>query len=282
MKNSTIKILEEIQRERERQSRLTKEDLEQEYKALAESGYSLAKLFAFESNLTGSNQIEYHYEITLEDMKREKRARLDLDDSFARRGKQGWEFLFPLLDEKDETDVVYITRLIALCLKGRNGPETIPVRQRLVPYLLRCTQLHVPELRRTSLITLGWIYAPNQLENELDCLLTHLQNDEDSLCRAWSASALMQLSFHGAPTETVKERSLSVLIDALKTETDVFATGVIISTVRELWGKNFRLSDVAVERRDAEAIAKARKSVLRFLERINDTNTHTGEGKVNE
>ena len=72
------------------------------------------------------------------------------------------------------------------------------------------------------------------------------------------------------------------MIDALKTETDVFATGVIISTVHELWGKNFRLSDVAVERRYAEAVAKARKSALRFLERINDTNTHTGEGKVIE
>ena len=64
------------------------------------------------------------------------------------------------------------------------------------------------------------------------------------------------------------------MIDCLRAETDVFATGVIISTVKELWKKNFRLSDIAVERRDVVAIKKARKSALRFLERTVEANTH--------
>lgn len=273
MKNSTLKILEEIRRKREWQAKLTKEDLEREYQALAESGFPTEKLFEFESNLAGSNQIEYHFVITLEDMKRPKGKQLFLDDSFARRGKQGWEFLFPLLDVRDETDVVYITRIIALCFKGRNDSDTLAERQRLVPYLIRCTGLDSAELRQTSLITLGWVYAPNQFEAELDCLLNHLRNDEDSLCRSWSASALMQLSFHRAPTETIKEKSLPALTEALRTETDVFATGVIIDTIHELWNKNFRLSNAAVERRDAEAVERARKSALRYLERIALTGT---------
>lgn len=272
MEKSTLKILEEIRMERERKSKLTREDLEREYDELVESGYSLRKLLDFESNLAESNQIKYHYEITLEDMKKEKKMRLNIDDSFARRGKQGWNFLLPLLDGKDESETVYITRLMALCIIRYNESETICERQKLAPYILRCTNLASPELRRMALITLGWIYSPEHLESELDCLHNHLKNDDDSLCRAWSASALMQLYFHGAPVETVNERSLSVLIDCLKEETDVFATGVIISTVQELWKKKFRLSDAAVERRDAVAVARARKSALRYLECVAEEN----------
>ena len=71
MEKSTLKILEEIRIERERKSKLTREDLEREYDELVESGYSLRKLLDFESDLAESNQIKYHYEITLKDMKKE-------------------------------------------------------------------------------------------------------------------------------------------------------------------------------------------------------------------
>lgn len=264
MKKSTAEILEEIRRQRERRAALTRGELESEYEALKQSGYDISLLLDFTGDLTGSKQIQYHYEMVLEDWKRSKAERLDIGHSFALRRKEGRDFLFPLLDVRNEFESVRIAALIAESFCGKGESET-PERERLVPYLIRYTGLSSPEHRRIALIALGWVYAPGGLEKELDCICFHMVNDGDALCRAWSASALMQLYFHGAPVETVKERSLSAFRQSLKNETDDFALGVAIESMKELWGFKLRLSGAAVERRDRAEIEKARKRVLKLL-----------------
>lgn len=210
MKKSTLAILEEIRRERDRRAALTRQDLERSYQALQESGYDLGLCISFAADLAGSRQIEYHYELVVEDWKRE----------------------------------------------------------RLVPYLIRYTKLSAPERRREAIIALGWVYAPSQLPAELDCLCGHLLHDDDALCRAWSASAMMQLYFHGAPVEPIRERSLPVFRQSLQQENDDFAAGVAVDSVRELWNLKIRLSGAAVERRDHEMIEKARKRAQRLLAQL--------------
>ena len=101
MKKSTIAILEEIRKERDRRSALTRRELERAYQALKDSGYDLGLLMDFSADLAGSRQIEYHYELVVEDWKRDKADRLYLEDGFARRRKEGRDFLFPLLDVRD-------------------------------------------------------------------------------------------------------------------------------------------------------------------------------------
>ena len=46
--------------------------------------------------------MEYHYELVVEEWKREKAAQLDLKRSFVDRRKGGLDFLFLLLDCRDE------------------------------------------------------------------------------------------------------------------------------------------------------------------------------------
>ena len=210
MKKSTLAILEEIRRERDRRAALMRQDLERSYQALQESGYDLGLCISVAADLAGSRQIEYHYELVVEDWKRE----------------------------------------------------------RLVPYLIRYAKLSAPERRREAIIALGWVYAPSQLPAELDCLCGHLLHDDDALCRAWSASAMMQLYFHGAPVEPIRERSLPVFRQSLQQESDDFAAGVAVDSVRELWNLKIRLSGAAVERRDHEMIEKARKRAQRLLAQL--------------
>lgn len=243
---------------------LTRHELELSYEALKKSGYDIGLLLELEADLYGSKQIEYHYELVLEDWKRDKSDRLDIDDSFKKRRKEGRDFLFPMLDNKDEFESVHIAYLIAASFYAPDKREE-PERERLIPYLIRYAALPSPELRRKAIIALGWVYAPSQLQTELTCLCDHLINDTDALCRAWSASALMQLSFHEAPVEPIKERSLPAFRQSLQQETDDFAVGVSIESIKELWGLKLRLSGAAVERREHEAIEKARKRALKLL-----------------
>lgn len=58
MKKSTLAILEEIRRERDRRAALTRRDLEHSYRVLQESGYDLGLCISFAADLAGSQQIE--------------------------------------------------------------------------------------------------------------------------------------------------------------------------------------------------------------------------------
>lgn len=79
---------------------------------------------------------------------------------------------------------------------------------------------------------------------------------------------MMQLYFHGAPVEPIRERSLPVFRQSLQQETDDFVVGVTVDSVRELWNLKIRLSNVAVERRNHEVIEKAQKRAQRILAQL--------------
>ena len=91
-----------------------------------------------------------------------------------------------------------------------------------------------------------------------------MSEDKDSFCRAWSASSLMQMSFHGVDKELLQEKTKSCFASAIATETDLHACGITIEAAQILFGKKW-ISSSAVEDVDAEKIEKARKSAVRFL-----------------
>ncbi len=66
-KKSTLAILEEIRQENARRAALTRADLEREYEAVKQGGFDIGDVLEFQADLTGSNQLEYHYELVLED-----------------------------------------------------------------------------------------------------------------------------------------------------------------------------------------------------------------------
>ena len=88
--------------------------------------------------------------------------------------------------------------------------------------------------------------------------------DKDSLCRAWSASSLMQMSFHGVEKELLQEKTKSYFASTITAETDLYTCGIMIESAQILFGKKWIIS-FAVEDVDAEKIEKARKSAVRFL-----------------
>ena len=112
-KKSTLAILEEIRQENARRAALTRADLEREYEAVKQGGFDIGDVLEFQADLTGSNQLEYHYELVLEGWKRDRRDQLDMEHSFISRHRAAQDFLFPLLDEKDEFEAVHISHMIA-------------------------------------------------------------------------------------------------------------------------------------------------------------------------
>ena len=115
-------------------------------------------------------------------------------------------------------------------------------------------------LRQKIIIALGWIGSLN----EIDILAKQMSEDKDSLCRAWSASSLMQMSFHGVDKEVIQEKAKSCFASVIAEETDLHACGIMIEAAGILFGKKW-ISQSAVEDVDVEKIEKAGKSAVRFL-----------------
>ena len=131
---------------------------------------------------------------------------------------------------------------------------------KLIPVMTSLIESKDALLRQKIIIALGWIGSLN----EIDILAKQMSEDEDSLCRAWSASSLMQLSFHGVDKEVIQEKTKSCFESAIAAETDLYACGIMIEAAQILFGKKW-ISQSAVEDLDAEKIEKAKKSAVRFL-----------------
>lgn len=89
-------------------------------------------------------------------------------------------------------------------------------------------------------------------------------SDEDSLCRAWSAASLMQMSFNRVDVKTVREKTKTIFAQVIREERDLQACGIMIEAVQTLFDKRW-IPSSAVEDVESEKIEKARKSAVRFL-----------------
>ena len=89
-------------------------------------------------------------------------------------------------------------------------------------------------------------------------------NDSDALCRAWSATSLMQMSFHRVDKEIICKKTKNVFSQAIEKEKDLYACGIMIEAAQILFCKKW-ISSSAVENIELEKIEKARKTAVRFL-----------------
>ena len=87
---------------------------------------------------------------------------------------------------------------------------------------------------------------------------------KDSLCRAWAAASLMQMSFHRVSQETLCAKTKAAFLQGIFSEKEPYACGVMIEAAQNLFGKKW-ISSSAVQNQDAEKIEKARKIAVRFL-----------------
>ena len=234
--------------------------LQKRYEELKKQNFPDGERVKFIADLGASDEIEYHYKLICKD--RDEGTNLNLSGSFYKHDKEGLEFLFTVLDnEKDENSKVFTAYLMAETLsKLRHRDFYLEYCNRLIPFITSLIATKDTLLRQKIIIALGWIGSLD----EIDILTKQMSEDKDSLCRAWAASSLMQMSFHGVDKELLQEKTKLCFASVIAAETDLYACGIMIESAQILFVKKW-ISSSAVEDMDVEKIEKARKSAVRFL-----------------
>jgi len=262
MSNSTDKILQELEEERIRRATLTKEDLEKSYLELEKENFPITKRIKFIADLGACKEIAYHYELICKDWKEDKK--LNIESSFDRHGSEGIEFLFEQLSKsEDEKIKIFTAFLIAEVLSKLKHREFYSsFCNQLIPILISLIKTNDNILRRKVIVAFGWVGT----SKEINILTQQMFNESDALCRAWSATSLMQMSFHRVDKEIICKKTKTIFAKVIESEKDLYACGIIIEAAQILFAKKW-ISSSAVENIELEKIEKARKTAVRFLNR---------------
>ena len=260
MSNSTDKILQELEEERIRRATLTKEDLEKSYLELEKENFPVTKRIKFIADLGACKEIAYHYELICKDWKEDKK--LNIESSFDRHGSEGIEFLFEQLSKsEDEKIKIFTAFLIAEVLSKLKHREFYSsFCNQLIPILISLIKTNDNILRRKVIVAFGWVGT----SKEIDILTQQMFNESDALCRAWSATSLMQMSFHRVDKEIICKKTKTIFAKVIESEKDLYACGIIIEAAQILFAKKW-ISSSVVENIEFEKIEKARKTAVRFL-----------------
>jgi len=262
MSNSTDKILQELEEERIRRATLTKEDLEKSYLELEKENFPVTKRIKFIADLGACKEIAYHYELICKDWKEDKK--LNIESSFDRHGSEGIEFLFEQLSKsEDEKIKIFTAFLIAEVLSKLKHREFYSsFCNQIIPILISLIKINDNILRRKVIVAFGWVGT----SKEINILTQQMFNESDALCRAWSATSLMQMSFHRVDKEIICKKTKTIFAKVIESEKDLYACGIIIEAAQILFAKKW-ISSSAVENIELEKIEKARKTAVRFLNR---------------
>ena len=260
MINSTDNILQELEAERIRRANLTKEELQKAYLDLEKENFPSGQKIKFIADLGGSQEIAYHYELICKDW--EEESKLYLQNSFDQHGREGIEFLFERLDdvegEQFRIDTAFL--IAQLLFKMKHRDFYVSFCNQLIPILISLADTDDAVFRKKVIIALGWVGT----SEEIDFLAQKMLTDDNGLCRAWSATSLMQMTFHRGNAEEVRERTKTMFLQAISEETELYPCGVIIEAAQTVFGKRW-ISSSDVENRVSQKIEKARKSAMRFL-----------------
>ena len=241
----------------------SKESLGEEYRKLKAEGFPDGKRIHFISALGNSGEIAYHYQLICKDW--EEETQLFLENSFDCHGEEGLKFLWEKLckmGEQEKRKRAFTAYLMAVCL------SKLKYRTFYTSYC-DCLAVFLTELlekegeaflRAKLIIALGWVGA----SKEIEVLIKQMHSDSDALCRAWSATSLMQMSFHRVNKAVLQESTKAAFAGAISEEKDVYACGLILESVQTIFGKKW-ITSSAIENIELEKIEKAKKSALRFL-----------------
>ena len=241
---------------------LTKEELQKVYASLVEENFPDSKRIHFIADLGRSPEIAFHFELICNDW--EEETDLNVEASFDQHGQAGIDYLLETLNQEEvESQRVLIVYLLAKILsKVRHRDFYASSCKQVLPVLISLLPSSEASNRRKLIIALGWIGSISEIE----ILGQHLLTDQDALCRAWSASSLMQLSFHQVEKEVLMEKMKDLFSEAITEEKDLQACALMIEAAQVLFGKKW-IPTSAVEKLEIEKIEKARKSAIRFLKK---------------
>ena len=260
MPNQTDKILNEIEAEKLRRENLTVEELREIYNNLSEQDFPDRDRIKFISDLGDSREIAYHYELICKEW--EDGSKLNLSSSFDKHGREGLLFLLEELNKtQDEKQKIYTAYLLAVSLSKMKHREFYEdFCDRLSPELVSLLATKESNLRQKVIISFGFVGSVK----EVDILTKQLLKDEDALCRAYSASSLMQMSFHRVKADLICKNSAKFFAEIIEKEQDLEALAIMIEAAQTLFEKRF-ITASALENVDTEKVEKARKSAVKFL-----------------
>ncbi|WP_103651888.1 HEAT repeat domain-containing protein [Campylobacter concisus] len=238
---------------------LSLNDLEKEYLGLKKENFQDGKRIKFIANLGASDEIAYHYELICKEW--QEGGKLNLESSFDRHGGAGLEFLFERLakesDQKLKIETIYL--IAQILTKSKHRDFYAAFCDRLIPYILSFTSAE-NALRRKLIIALGWVGTLEQIE----ILISEMLGSKDSLCRAWAAASLMQMSFHRASQEILRDKTKATFLQGISSEKEPYACAIMIEAAQILFSKKW-ISSAAAQNQDSEKVEKARKTAVRFL-----------------
>lgn len=238
---------------------LSLNDLEREYLGLKKENFPDGKRIKFIANLGASSEIAYHYELICKEW--QEGRQLNLESSFDRHGGTGLEFLFECLakksDQKLKIETIYL--IAQILTKSKHRDFYTAFCDRLIPQITSFLGTN-DALRRKLIIALGWVGSLEQIE----ILISEMLESKDSLCRAWAAASLMQMSFHRASQEILRDKTKAAFLQGISSEKEPYACAVMIEAAQNLFGKKW-ISSSAVQNQETEKIEKARKTAVRFL-----------------
>ena len=235
-------------------------DLEKEYLELKKENFQDGKRIKFIANLGASDEIAYHYKLICKQW--QEGRQLNFESSFDRHGDAGLEFLFEQLaktnDQKIKIETIYL--IAQILSKSKHRDFYAAFCDRLIPQITSFLGINDAP-RRKLIIALGWVGTLEQIE----ILISEMHGSKDSLCRAWAAASFMQMSFHRASQESLRDKTKSAFLQGISSEKNLHACAVMIEAAQILFGKKWLSS--AAQNQNEEKIEKARKMAVRFLGR---------------
>lgn len=236
-------------------------DLEKEYLGLKKENFQDCKRIKFIANLGASDEIAYHYELICKEW--QEGRQLNLESSFDKHGGAGLEFLFERLakesDQKLKIETIYL--IAQILSKSKHRDFYTAFCDRLIPQITSFLETN-DALRRKLIIALGWVGTLSEVE----ILISEMLGSKDSLCRAWAAASLMQISFHRVGQEILRDKTKAAFLQGISSEKEPYACAVMIEAAQNLFDKKW-ISSAAAQNQDSEKIEKARKMAVRFLGR---------------
>ena len=240
---------------------LSLNDLEKEYLGLKKENFPDSKRIKFIANLGASDEIAYHYELICKEW--QEGGQLNFESSFNRHGGAGLEFLFERLakesDQKLKIETIYL--IAQILTKSKHRDFYAAFCDRLIPQIISFLGTNDAP-RRKLIIALGWVGTLEQI----DILISEMLESKDSLCRAWVAASLMQMSFHRVSQESLCTKTKAAFLQSISSEKELYACAVMIEAAQILFGKKW-ISSSTAQNQEAEKIEKARKMAVRFLGR---------------
>ena len=240
---------------------LSLNDLEKEYLELKKEKFQDGKRIKFIANLGASSEIAYHYELICKEW--QDGRQLNLESSFDKHGGAGLEFLFKRLakdsDQKLKIETIYL--IAQILSKSKHRDFYTAFCDRLIPQITSFLETN-DAFRRKLIIALGWVGTLEQIE----IFISEMLNSKDSLCRAWAAASLMQMSFHRASQAILRDKTKAAFLQGISSEKEPYACAVMIEAAQILFGKKW-ISSSAAQNQEAEKIEKARKMATIFLDK---------------